>query len=159
MYACGGGSVPSGILNPDRMTALLTEIHIADGSMYSAMQVPDSLYKYGTARYLVVFKSFQTDSVQFKNSMKYYASRPDQLEKIYDQVTSNLQHKSDSLNKISEQQMARDNKRRTDSIKRLPKQPPVQAKPVVNPPVQPPGKPFMNKKFAPAKKKRNADPI
>jgi uncharacterized protein DUF4296 len=157
LCACGGISVPSGIIEPDRMVALLTEVHIADGSMYNTVQVPDSLYKYGTEKYLLIFKNFGTDSLQFKKSMKYYSNRPEVLVKIYDQVTTNLKQKSDSLNKITQQQVQRDIKRREDSLKKLPKQPPVQAQPVPPPPAK---TPFVNKRYIPpVKSRRNVDSL
>ncbi|MGZ3752375.1 MAG: DUF4296 domain-containing protein, partial [Mucilaginibacter sp.] len=62
LAACKGSGTPGGIIKQDQMTGLLTEIHIADGSMYNVIQVPDSLYKYGTARYLAIFKKYHTDS-------------------------------------------------------------------------------------------------
>src|SRR5580704_15598855 len=90
LYACGGNNVPSDIIQPNEMTALLTQVHITDGSMYNVMQVPDSLYKYGTAKYLKIFKDFHTDSVQFKKSMQYYTTKPELLVSIYDVVVVNL---------------------------------------------------------------------
>ncbi|MGZ3752723.1 MAG: DUF4296 domain-containing protein, partial [Mucilaginibacter sp.] len=111
-------------------------IHIVDGSMYNVLQMPDTLYKYGTGKYLALFKKYQTDSVQFKNSYRYYCSNPDVLEVMYQQVTLNIKQKADSVNKLNMQQMEKDNKRRTDSLKKLPQKPPVQ--PVSVAPVQRP---------------------
>jgi hypothetical protein len=86
------------------MISLLTEVHIVDGSMYSLSQNPDSLYKYGLNRYLSVFKKYHTDSAQFKKSLKYYTTQPDELEAMYDQVLANLKQKTDSLNKLQQKQ-------------------------------------------------------
>jgi hypothetical protein len=150
--ACGSDETPKNILSNNTMIGLLTEIHIADGGMFNTVQIPDSLYKYGTGRYLLVFKNFHTDSVQFRKSMKYYSSKPEILEKIYDQVKLNINQKTDSLNKLNQAQIAKDAKRRNDSIAKLPKQPAVQPQPVkVTPPATPPGKtpasPFANKRY------------
>jgi hypothetical protein len=158
LYACGGNKVPPGIIKPDRMIGLLTEVHIADGSMYNIMQVPDSLYKYGNDKYQMIFNNFGTDSLTFRKSMKYYSDKPEILEKIYEQVTINLKQKSDSLNKINQEGIKRDTKRREDSLRNLPKQPPVQVKPVQNPPAHP-ATPFVNKRYKPVKHKKHVDPI
>ncbi len=50
LVACKGNKTPAGILDKQRMTSLLTEIHMADGSMFAFFtMVPlDTLYKYGT---------------------------------------------------------------------------------------------------------------
>jgi putative heme degradation protein len=96
LYTCKGGGDASGVINRDEMVNLLVDVHIVDGSL--AMQPnADSLYKVGTGRYLLVFKQHQTDSAQFKKSMKYYATQPETMLKIYDDVNKKLQAKNDSL--------------------------------------------------------------
>ena len=121
LIACKGGKAPGDIINQERMTSLLTEIHIADGSMYNTIQTPDTLYKYGTAKYLALFKKYHTDSTEFKKSFKFYSARPDLLATMYEQITTNLKQKSDSINKINQQQMQKDFKKRNDSLNNLPK--------------------------------------
>ena len=126
LIACKS-SAPSGIIKLDQMVNLVTEVHIVDGTMYNVLQVPDTLYKYGTGRYLALFKKYHTDSAQFKKSFKYYASNPDQLQTIYDRISANIKFKTDSLTKLNQIQIDKDNKRRTDSLKRTFKKPPVQS--------------------------------
>ena len=157
LCACGGNNIPDGIIKPFKMASLLTEVHIADGAMYNVMQLPDSLYKYGTDKYLKLFKSYGTDSVQFKKSMQYYCSNPELLLAIYDQVTTNLKTKSDSINKVYQQEMLKENKKRQDSLNKLPRQPPPQPHPVTSVPAQKPAGKFTNKRYIPPRK--NADPI
>jgi len=157
LYACGGSDIPSDVIKPARMASLLTEVHIADGAMYNIMQLPDSLYKYGTDRYLKLFKSFHTDSAQFKKSMQYYCSNPELLVDIYDQVTTNLKQKSDSINKIYQKEMLKENKRKQDSLAKLPKQAPPPPHPAIKIPARPPAGKFTNKRYLPVKK--NAQPI
>jgi hypothetical protein len=99
LTACSADDAPDGIIKRDRMVNLLTQLHMVDGSMYSIPQSPDSLYKYGTARYLLLFKQYQTDSVQFRKSYQYYAAKPDIMATMYDQIMLNLKNKSDSINK------------------------------------------------------------
>lgn len=121
LAACSGNKTPDGIIPQGRMTNLLTDIHIVDGSMYNVMQFPDSLYKYGTAKYQMVFRKYQTDSLQFRKSFQYYSSNPEKLQAIYDQITINIKQKSDSLNKLNLDKINKDNKRRTDSLNKLQK--------------------------------------
>jgi hypothetical protein len=90
---------PAGVIAKDQMAGLLTDVHIVNGTLYATPQMPDSLYKYGMGKYLNVFKQYHTDSTQFKKSIIYYASKPDELENIYQQVMDNLKAKQDSLNK------------------------------------------------------------
>ncbi|HEX3387141.1 MAG TPA: DUF4296 domain-containing protein [Mucilaginibacter sp.] len=159
LCACGGKTIPGDVIQPDKMVNLLTEVHIADGAMYNVMQLPDSLYKYGTDRYLQIFRQFHTDSVQFRKSMKYYCNNPEMLADMYDKVTDMLKQKSDSLNKVNQKEMAIESKRREDSLKKLPKQisPLTPQKPAVTPPVQPKAVKFNNRRYIPPR--RNATPI
>jgi hypothetical protein len=99
LFACKGSKSPGGIIKHDQMVSLLTDVHIVDGSLYTIPQAPDSLYKYGKVAYLDIFKKHHTDSVQFRISLKYYATQPIELQAIYDQVLKNLNQKTDSLNK------------------------------------------------------------
>ena len=99
LFACKGGKSSEEVIKHDQMVGLLTDLHIADGSLYAIPQAPDSLYKYGEGAYLNVFKKYQTDSAQFRKSLMYYATKPAELQAMYDQVLKNLKQKTDSLNK------------------------------------------------------------
>ena len=85
------------VIRPAVMVDLLTDIHLADGEMTSIPQIPDSVYKYGMAKYLQIFKRYDTDSAQFRLSYKYYTMHPDELVSIYDKVLKKLIAKSDSV--------------------------------------------------------------
>jgi hypothetical protein len=100
LSACKQGT-PDGIIDKDRMIALLTEVHIVDGTLITIPQTPDTLYKYGKGRYLAVFAKYHTDSAQFKKSFTYYAgTKPVEFSDMYDQVLKNLQAKTDSVTKL-----------------------------------------------------------
>jgi len=150
LVACGGDKIPKDVIGGDKMVQLLTQVHIIDGSMYNVMQMPDSLYKYGSNKYLALFKRYGTDSVQFKNSFKYYSAHPELMAQIYEQVTLIIKAKTDSLNKINQAEIAARNKRMTDSLKKLPKSTPPQ--PAIASPTAP--KPVLPNRYRTIKKKR-----
>ena len=104
LSACKGNKTREAIINHDQMVSLLTEVHIIDGGIYNIPQNPDSLYKYGTGRYVALFKKHHTDTAQFTKSLKYYTTQPVELQAIYDQVLKNLAKKTDSLTKIQQKQ-------------------------------------------------------
>jgi hypothetical protein len=169
LAACKQTSRPGGIIDQERMTKLLTDIHVVDGSVYNMLQMPDSLYKNGTGRYLAVFEKYNTDSIQFKRSFKYYTANPEVMATMYEQIADNLKQKTDSLNKIYQKQVDVDTKRRNDSLSKLPKnsaapsQTPAQT-PVnpsrTSPPhlVPPPRRPNTNQRTPPPRK-GNALPV
>jgi hypothetical protein len=106
LLACNGGT-PDGIIKQDKMVALLTQVHLTDGTLLSIQQDPDTLYKYGTARFIALFKKYGTDSGQFRRSFIYYSSQPDKLLEIYDKVAKNLQAKTDSITRLIAKQNTR----------------------------------------------------
>jgi hypothetical protein len=128
LSACKPSDDSSGIIKQDDMVRLLVDVHVVDG--YLALQpTNDSLYKYGTGRYLYLFKQYHTDSAQFKRSMKYYTAHDDVLVKMYEEVNKILQKKSDSVlavitkeqeitRKQGEKAQKRIAKLKEDSIKR-----------------------------------------
>ena len=159
LAACSGNKTPDGIIAQDKMTNLLTEIHIVDGSMFNVVQVPDSLYKYGADNYQMVFRKYQTDSLQFKKSFQYYAAHPEKLAAIYEQITLNVKQKTDSVNKINLDKINKDNKRRQDSLTKLPKPAQPQQQHSVKPqPVQPVIKRNFNPNIKP-RKRTHADSL
>jgi len=117
LSACNGKSVPGDVLKPEAMAGILTEMHIIDGSLYNTMQAPDSLYKYGAGKYIAMFKRLHTDTTHFNRSMRYYATQPDKLLAIYDQVDIKIKNKTDSLAKVQTQQSKAAHK--ADSLKNL----------------------------------------
>jgi len=102
--ACKGSGVPGGIIPPDKMTPLLEEVYLTDGRMSAYQQLPDTLYKYGTARYQAIFKKYDVDSGQFRKSYLYYSSTPQKLLDMNVKILADLQKKTDSLNKVTRQQ-------------------------------------------------------
>jgi hypothetical protein len=98
--ACKHGKPQPEIINHDKMISLLTDLHIVDGGMYNVVSFnTDSTYKYGTGRYLALFKRYHVDSTTFRRSLKYYTGKPVELEAMYDEILKNLTAKTDSANK------------------------------------------------------------
>ncbi len=101
LTACERNSVPKDIIQEQQMISLLTDIHLTDGAIYSAPQVPDSLYKYGRAKYDAVFKKHHTTDAEFKKSLKYYSVHPEQVQDMYNKIDAVIKAKIDSTNKAS----------------------------------------------------------
>jgi hypothetical protein len=55
LYACNDESA-KGVIEEKQMISLLVDVHLVDGSMVMISSAQDTMYKYGTARYLAVFK-------------------------------------------------------------------------------------------------------
>lgn len=110
LTACNNGT-PKGIIERDRMVKLMIDVHIIDGTIYNLNEATsDTLYKYGSDKFNKLFKSYQTDSTQFKKSLEYYTQRPEIMSKMYVDIMATLQAKTDSLVKV-----------RTDSLNAIKK--------------------------------------
>ncbi|WP_342644345.1 DUF4296 domain-containing protein [Mucilaginibacter sp. CSA2-8R] len=121
---------PKEILSHEQMEHVLIEIHVVDGTLTDKMMVPDTMFKYGNAQYMQIFKQQNIDSGAFKKSFKYYTNRPDELFEIYDKVIADIKVRVDSATKVKEKrqkaELARQMKeneriakRAADSIARL----------------------------------------
>jgi len=128
LCSCNGDeTAPDGILSKNEMMDVLTDIHLADGSLVMYPQTPDTLYKYGYTRYAAVFKKYHTDTAQFRKSFKYYTLKPLTLNDMYVKILKRLQDKTDSLSKLLAIQNKTKKPVSTSTGGRVPVAPPVPA--------------------------------
>jgi hypothetical protein len=85
-------SPPDDVLAPDKMVAILTDVHIAEGRVsqmrFRSMDSSIVMYDYFQKK---LYKKHQTDSAQYKNSYDYYSANPKKLEDIYDKVAKKIE--------------------------------------------------------------------
>lgn len=122
LVACIEEDKPADIINKDKMVKILLDVHLVDGSLM-VFGAKDTIYKYATNRYGLLFKKHGVDSATFKKSVKYYAGKPDELVKMYDEVADILKAKKDSVSKLQSKFVAREARKRAaknkaDSLKR-----------------------------------------
>lgn len=130
LMACGK-SVPSGIIPPDEMAPLIADLHIVDGTLYNKAQTADTLYKYGSGSYSLVFKMHHIDSAQFNKSFRYYVNKqPKLFVEVYSKAIAIIQAKYDSVGAIKPK----------NSIQAAPALPAPNAKPNVTKPNAVPAK-------------------
>lgn len=92
LLACGE-KLPEGVIPPERMPALLEDMHLLDSKLSS--QPLDSTRNVFYSAYEELFKYHGIDSVIFNQSIQYYSNRPTQFRDIYAQVTQGLQDRID----------------------------------------------------------------
>jgi hypothetical protein len=97
--SCSDKKIPDDVLPIHQMAALLTDIHIVDGSLYEVPQQMDTLTKHGLGMYMAVFKMHHVDTATFKRSINYYSSQPILLNQMYVGIEQRMQKKIDSLQK------------------------------------------------------------
>ncbi|MFA6245737.1 MAG: DUF4296 domain-containing protein [Mucilaginibacter sp.] len=107
LTACQSEDRPKGVLNEKDMISLLLDIHLTDGSVYQVPQVPDSLYKYSSQKYVALFKRHHTTDAVYKTSLKYYSTQPEKIQDIYSKIEAIIKAKVDSLNKVTAAEAAK----------------------------------------------------
>ncbi len=127
LVSCQGNKTAGNVIAKEKMVQILSDIHIVDGTLLT-YGPKDSLYKYGTSRFGVLFKKYGVDSALFNKSLKYYTAAPDEMIDIYNRIDALLKAKSDSIGKVNAKNMEleakqleakgkAEKKRKTDSLR------------------------------------------
>ena len=123
--------IPADIIQPEKMQAILYDIHIVDGYFSAMPGNQDSVKRIAASFYRGVYNKFEIDSVLYSKSMTFYYDHPEILTGIYDKVTSVLKKSKDSLDKLEAKRLAKmsaaqkkakkiaDDKREADNTKKL----------------------------------------
>jgi hypothetical protein len=101
LTACKSNELPKDVLNEKDMLNLMLDIHLTDGTVYQVPQVPDSLYKYSSAKFVALFKKHHTTDAVYKTSLKYYSKQPEKIQDMYNKLETIIKGKIDSLNKVT----------------------------------------------------------
>jgi hypothetical protein len=84
----GGTSIekPKDCLSEVEMIALLKDLHLAQAHIMLLNPVGDSLKNSYLREYAKVFAIHHTNTVQFRNSLKYYCSDPEKFDQVYNKI-------------------------------------------------------------------------
>ncbi len=88
-YGCKPG-IPKDVIQPDKMEKVLYDIHAVDGYI-TTLPRPDTAKKVGSSYYMGVYKKFDIDSATFERSKNYYYTKPDLLNKMYENLMKQLE--------------------------------------------------------------------
>ncbi|MBL0105037.1 MAG: DUF4296 domain-containing protein [Bacteroidetes bacterium] len=91
LLACGKKkpSIPDDVLNKTEMTAILSDMHIAQASMATVATTDSSMYS--MKQYTeYILKNHNTTQEKYARSLKFYSDNPGLLQEVYDSVITNL---------------------------------------------------------------------
>ncbi len=88
LFSCKS-DIPENIIEPQKMRDILVNIHYVDGYL-TTFSNADSAQKIGSVYYNSIYKKFGIDSAKYSTSLNYYNDNPDMLNKIYKEVTAEL---------------------------------------------------------------------
>lgn len=90
LTACTNNASKQGIIKPEKMVDVLTDIHLVDGYISSFMQ-SDTLKQRASSYYTAIYKHYKIDSLTYKKSLQFYSKDPKLLDTIYFQVERRLE--------------------------------------------------------------------
>lgn len=119
-----GEKIPEGVVPQQEMSALLLDIHLADGQLAS-MPI-DSARIYRDAYYHAIFNRYGIDSTAFEQSVTFYSTRPYLMNDLYISIERKLEALNMAEQKAIEEKYTAQrradsliNARRTDSLRRV----------------------------------------
>jgi hypothetical protein len=93
LAACNQGKAPKGVIENEKMVAVLTDVHLVDAYI-SMIPYDDSVLKQQSSKYYdAIYKKYKTSRSDFDKSVKYYSRQPKVLDSMYSQVLTNLSKK------------------------------------------------------------------
>jgi len=91
LFACAEKeiTIPADVLKQKEMTAILSDVHIAQSAIGNAMSTDSSGYT--LADYLdFILENHHASKKQFVSSLEFYSNHPEMLQEIYDSVLTGL---------------------------------------------------------------------
>jgi len=98
--------IPENIIKPDKMEKIVYDMHIVDGYL-STIYIPDSARRVAAAYYIGIYKKFKIDSASYFRSLTYYNNNPEELEKIYKNVSKKLDAQKAKMQKADSTSLAK----------------------------------------------------
>lgn len=114
LAACESSKVPKEFIQPDQLSDILYDMHLADGYI-SSVPGQDSARKVSAAWYNGIYKRYHVDSALYSRSLDYYYKEPELLSGVYNKVTERLKKVKEVEDKAEEKRK----KIREDKVKKL----------------------------------------
>lgn len=95
--ACKRG-VPGDIIQPEKMSKVLADIHVIDGYI-SSFPNADSARVVASSFYNGIYKKYEIDSAIYAKSMVYYNKNPQLMDQIYTTVVADLTKQKNAVQK------------------------------------------------------------
>jgi len=96
--ACNSNNTPDDIIPRDEFVEILTELHIADAILTEKGLYDRKLKDSSESYYNYIMVKHNINRAQFDKSLQYYGQNTDELQKMYDEIISNLKNKYNLYN-------------------------------------------------------------
>lgn len=92
---------PDGVLKKDVMTNVLYDIHVSEGYLFTS--AVDSMRQRTADFNEGIYQHYRTDSTTVRQSLEYYASRPQILKEIYSEIERRLTKVEEGMRLIEDE--------------------------------------------------------
>jgi hypothetical protein len=92
-FACAPSDpneMPEGILPREKMAAIIAEMHLAEASIASSPQAPDSATARARGYYQYIYEKHGSNAEEFGKSYDFYLHHPALLDSIYADIITSL---------------------------------------------------------------------
>ena len=92
--------IPPGIISPDSMVLVMTDVHIAEAAVVQKNLNGDTGTVYAASFYRFIFEKHHITETVYRNSVAFYNAHPDEYDKIYSQVLTEIsKRQADNMQK------------------------------------------------------------
>ena len=91
--------VPADVMPRDSMVSILVDIHVADAVADQKFGQDKPNRAFANGMYERIFEIHHTTAALYKTSFKYYESHPEILDKMYEQVITEISKREAELKK------------------------------------------------------------
>lgn len=89
-FCDSNNKVPESVIGPEKMSEVLSDIHLADGAMKANYIIGDSAKRIAPYLYKEVMEKHGVDSAKFQESLNFYFEYPEKMEYVYRLVNEKL---------------------------------------------------------------------
>ncbi|MEQ8623473.1 MAG: DUF4296 domain-containing protein [Vicingaceae bacterium] len=89
---------PENIWDNNRFAAVLTEVQLAEAAVRLGYHKNNDSLIPNDSVYEAAFRKMNTNRSDFDSNYNYYLNHPEEMEKIYEQVITNLSQRSAAIN-------------------------------------------------------------
>jgi len=90
ILGCHGEEIPKDILSIDQMTAILIDVHIAEGKIMELKQQPDTALIILRHFEDEIFTKYNLSREEYEKSFRYHLNNIKSLQEIYSRVVDSL---------------------------------------------------------------------
>jgi hypothetical protein len=92
-------TIPKGVMSKSEMIRILSDIHIADAIAETKAQGGENERDLSSAYHVQILKNYKISKEEFETSFKFYESKPELMNEVYNSVQEEVSKREAELSK------------------------------------------------------------